>query len=45
MPREKIYTGIEPERHVGYAVQWFGLALVLMIWLVWAGRRAQLEGS
>jgi cytochrome oxidase assembly protein ShyY1 len=45
MPREKIYTGIEPERHVGYAVQWFGLALVLMIWLVWAGRRAQQEGS
>lgn len=45
MPREKIYTGIEPERHVGYAVQWFGLALVLMIWLVWAGRQAQQEGS
>jgi cytochrome oxidase assembly protein ShyY1 len=43
MPREKIYTGIEPERHVGYAVQWFGLALVLMIWLVWAGRRERRE--
>lgn len=37
MPRTHIYTGIPPQRHTGYAVQWFGLALALIIWLVWAG--------
>lgn len=38
-PREQIYTGIVPERHVGYAVQWFGLALALSVWLIWIARR------
>ncbi|GAA0698596.1 hypothetical protein GCM10009104_28900 [Marinobacterium maritimum] len=45
LPRERIYTGIEPERHLGYAVQWFGLALALSVWLVWAGRRERHEVS
>lgn len=39
LPREQIYTGISPERHIGYAVQWFGLGVALMIWLFWVGRR------
>ncbi|MBP0049239.1 SURF1 family protein [Marinobacterium sp. AK62] len=37
LPREQIYTGIPPQRHTGYAVQWFGLALALSAWLIWAG--------
>ncbi|GAA0796246.1 SURF1 family protein [Marinobacterium sediminicola] len=45
MPRENIYTGVEPQRHIGYAVQWFGLALALAIWLVWVGRRERREVS
>lgn len=45
LPREKIYTGIEPERHIGYAVQWFGLALALVIWLVWVGWGEQQEAG
>lgn len=43
LPRENIYTGIEPERHFGYAVQWFGLALALVVWLIWVGRKEQQE--
>lgn len=43
LPRESIYTGIEPERHLGYAVQWFGLALALVVWLVWVGRKERQE--
>jgi len=45
LPRTSIYTGIRPERHIGYAVQWFGLALVLMVWLIWAGRQERREVS
>ncbi|MEH6472724.1 MAG: SURF1 family cytochrome oxidase biogenesis protein, partial [Halopseudomonas sp.] len=26
-----------PEKHLGYAVQWFGLALALLCWLIWFG--------
>lgn len=26
-----------PEKHLGYAVQWFGLALALLVWLAWFG--------
>lgn len=44
-PRKQIYTGITPERHIGYAVQWFGLALALVIWLIWAGRRELRRGQ
>lgn len=31
-------VNMTPERHIGYAIQWFGLAIVLMVgcsWLVW----------
>ncbi len=45
LPRAKIYTGIEPERHIGYAVQWFGLALALVVWLVWVGRKERQEAE
>ncbi|MBV0933927.1 SURF1 family protein [Marinobacterium weihaiense] len=38
VPREQVYTGIPPERHIGYAVQWFALAFALMVWLIWVGR-------
>ncbi len=43
MPRASIYTGIPPERHTGYALQWFGLAAALAIWLIWAGLRERKE--
>lgn len=26
-----------PEKHLGYAVQWFALALALLLWLAWFG--------
>ncbi|MBA4501076.1 SURF1 family protein [Marinobacterium marinum] len=45
LPRERIYTGIEPERHLGYAVQWFGLALALALWLMWVERKERQEAS
>ena len=31
------YTGLGPERHLGYAAQWFGLAVVLIIGYVFFG--------
>lgn len=39
-------TGIPPERHLGYAVQWFGLAIALVvIWLVVGWRtRGKVDG-
>lgn len=43
LPRTAIYTGIPPERHTGYAMQWFGLALALAVWLIWAGLRERKE--
>ncbi len=27
----RLYTGMGPQRHLGYAAQWFGLAVVLMV--------------
>ncbi len=34
-------TGLSPERHVGYAVQWFALAVALVVLCIWvAVRRA-----
>ncbi|MDO6563866.1 SURF1 family protein [Amphritea sp. 1_MG-2023] len=36
---------MSPQRHIGYAVQWFGLAMVLMVgcgWLIWQQRRERL---
>jgi len=40
-------TGMPPERHLGYAVQWFGLAIALvLIWLVLALRtRGKVDGQ
>lgn len=40
-------TGIPPERHLGYAVQWFGLAIALVvIWLVVGWRtRGKIDGE
>ena len=35
-------VNITPQRHIGYAVQWFGLALVLVTgcgWLIWIQRQ------
>lgn len=37
-PRAAVLQGITPQRHQGYAVQWFSLALALLLWLLWAGR-------
>ena len=31
----KIQTTISPEKHLGYAVQWFGLALALTGLFIW----------
>jgi cytochrome oxidase assembly protein ShyY1 len=28
---------MQPQQHLGYAVQWFGLALALAAWLFWYG--------
>lgn len=40
-------TGIPPQRHLGYAVQWFGLAIALVvIWVVVARRtRGSVDGQ
>ena len=27
----RLYTGVGPDRHLGYAAQWFGLAMVLIV--------------
>jgi surfeit locus 1 family protein len=32
-------TGLSPERHVGYAVQWFALAVALVVLCIWAAMR------
>ncbi len=32
----QIRTGLSPERHVGYAVQWFALAVALVVLCMWA---------
>jgi surfeit locus 1 family protein len=40
----QVRTGLTPERHMGYAVQWFALAMALMGLCVWvAVKRAQEE--
>lgn len=31
----ELRTGLTPERHVGYAVQWFALALALLVLSLW----------
>ena len=33
----RLYTGVNPERHLGYAAQWFGLAIVLAVGYVFVG--------
>lgn len=38
IPRSNVQIGVMPQRHMGYAVQWFALALTLVLWLVWASR-------
>lgn len=30
-------VNMQPQQHLGYAVQWFGLALALSVWLCWFG--------
>lgn len=42
-PRELRHTGMPPVRHLGYAAQWFGLALALAAWLIWSARREREE--
>ena len=32
----RVRTGLTPERHVGYAVQWFALAVALVALCIWA---------
>jgi cytochrome oxidase assembly protein ShyY1 len=44
-PRGDIRRGISPQRHQGYAVQWFALALTLLLWLLWAGRHDRRQGD
>lgn len=34
VPHKAALNSMPPERHIGYAVQWFGLALALVVWLV-----------
>ena len=33
-PHKAALNSMPPERHIGYAVQWFGLAIAMFIWLV-----------
>lgn len=41
----KLRTGLTPERHVGYAVQWFALAVALVVLSLWvAVKRIPGEG-
>jgi surfeit locus 1 family protein len=35
----QIRTGLSAERHVGYAVQWFALAVALVVLCIWAAMR------
>lgn len=40
----RVRTGLTPERHLGYAVQWFALAVALVGLCVWvAVKRVQEE--
>jgi surfeit locus 1 family protein len=32
-------TVIPPEKHIAYAVQWFGLAITLTILFIWFGTK------
>ncbi len=41
----QIRPGLSPERHVGYAVQWFALALALVALCMWAAVRRVPEGN
>lgn len=34
VPHKAALNSMPPERHIGYAVQWFGLAIAMFIWLV-----------
>ena len=34
VPHKAALNSMPPERHIGYAVQWFGLAIAMLIWLV-----------
>jgi len=41
----KIYVPIPPEKHLAYAVQWFGLALTLSALFIWMSARNRSEQS
>jgi surfeit locus 1 family protein len=41
----KISPTISPEKHLAYAVQWFGLALTLTALFYWINSRKQSEES
>jgi surfeit locus 1 family protein len=41
----KINTAIPPEKHLGYAVQWFGLALTLTALFFWISLKKRSEYS
>jgi cytochrome oxidase assembly protein ShyY1 len=34
-------TGLTPERHTGYAVQWFALAAALVVLCIWVALRRE----
>lgn len=34
VPHKAALNSMPPERHIGYAVQWFGLAIAMVVWLV-----------
>lgn len=36
LPRDWQIVNVKPEKHVGYAVQWFAMAFALVIWYVFA---------
>jgi cytochrome oxidase assembly protein ShyY1 len=44
-PRSAMHQGVSPQRHQGYAVQWFALAITLLLWLFWAARHGRRQGD
>ena len=43
LPHQATLNSMPPERHIGYAVQWFGLAVALAIWLAVSMRVSRRE--
>lgn len=39
LPIDWTAINVTPQKHIGYAVQWFGMALGLVIWFIFASRK------